>query len=75
MLTYTDKLKVRKNYLMGLCSKTVVDFILHNNSINETNKLKALEIAKEIAKKSGRNRIYWKDFEKALKVIKMVRLK
>ncbi|RLG09434.1 hypothetical protein DRN73_09875 [Candidatus Pacearchaeota archaeon] len=70
LYTYAEKSKIRKKYLLAYCSKTVVDFITMDNSLNEQTKIKALELAKKIARKEGRNRVYWRDFQIALRIVR-----
>jgi len=70
LYSYADRTKIRKKYLLAYCSKTVVDFITMDNSLNEQTKIKALELARKIARKEGRNRVYWRDFQIALRIVR-----
>jgi len=66
--TPADQSKVRKRYLLGICSPNVANMLLYNNLLTESEKAEVLEIAKRIALKNNRLKVYMQDFSEALKI-------
>jgi hypothetical protein len=63
----TDKvLRNRVKYFSGFATKTVVDYLVYNQTYSQGQKIKILEIAKEIARNKGYHRVTWEDFAEAI---------
>lgn len=70
-----EQFKARKRYLEGIASKTVVNLILYDNNFNEKEKMEILEIAKKIARKRGRVRVYLEDWSDAVFIYRREKLR
>ena len=59
--------RLRRKVFEGIFSDTVVDFLLYNNALTSEEKQNVIKIAKQIAWNNGHVRVYWSDFQEAIK--------
>jgi len=59
--------RLRRKVFKGIFSDTVVDFLLYNNALTGEEKQDVIKIAKQIAWNKGYVRVYWNDFQEALR--------
>lgn len=64
----TEKImRARKKIFSASFSPTVTNYLLYDKTLNETQKKEVIDIARQIALSNGHIRVYWEDFQLALK--------
>ncbi|MEM2446290.1 MAG: hypothetical protein QW734_06500 [Candidatus Bathyarchaeia archaeon] len=68
MASETAKImRERRRVLSASFSPTVVNYLLYDNTLTQQEKQEVMKIAKQIALQNGHIRVYWEDFQIALR--------